>query len=61
MYEHTFLTERDSLGIVDPTYNPVCLNADGSPYTGPSITNPAACKGQLRRIPPSCRCSAAMT
>jgi Carboxypeptidase regulatory-like domain/TonB-dependent Receptor Plug Domain len=51
MYEHTFLTERDSLGIVDPTYNPVCLNADGSPFTGPSITNPAACNGQLSPNP----------
>jgi hypothetical protein len=51
MYEHTFVTERDSLGIVDPTFNPVCLNADGSPYTGASITNPAGCKGQLSPNP----------
>jgi Carboxypeptidase regulatory-like domain/TonB-dependent Receptor Plug Domain len=51
MYEHTFLTERDTLGIVDPTFNPVCMNADGSPYTGASITSPAACKGQLSPNP----------
>jgi hypothetical protein len=51
IYEHTFLTEKDSLGVVDPTFNPVCLNADGSPYTGASITNPAACTGQLSQNP----------
>ncbi len=51
MYEHTFLTEKDNLGIVDPTFNPVCLNADGSPFTGASITNPAGCTGQLSANP----------
>ncbi len=29
-YEDTILTEKDSFGIVDPTFNPVCLNPDGS-------------------------------
>jgi hypothetical protein len=48
MYEHTFLTERDSFGIVDPTFNAVCLNADGNPYTGAGITNPANCTGALQ-------------
>lgn len=47
MYEHTFLTERNTIGIVDPTFNPVCLNANGTPYTGPSIVSPAQCVGQL--------------
>ncbi len=51
MYEHTFLTERDGLGIVDPTMNPVCLNADGSPFTGPSVVNPAGCTGGLSPNP----------
>ena len=51
VYQHTFLTERDTLGIVDPTFNPVCLNADGSPYTGASLTNPAGCTGQLSPNP----------
>ncbi len=46
-FEHTFLTEDDSFGIVDPTSNPVCLNADGSPDTNPAITNPANCTGTL--------------
>ena len=32
-YEDTILTEKDSFGIVDPTFNAVCLNADGSPDT----------------------------
>jgi hypothetical protein len=45
------LTENDSFAIVDPTFNPVCLNADGSPFTGPSITNPAGCTGQLQANP----------
>ena len=34
-YEQTFVTENDHLGMVDPTLNPVCLNADGSPDTSP--------------------------
>jgi hypothetical protein len=45
LYEQTFLTERDNIGIVDPTANPVCFNADGSPDTSPSLTNPSQCGG----------------
>ncbi|HET9399969.1 MAG TPA: TonB-dependent receptor [Candidatus Acidoferrales bacterium] len=44
-YEHTLLNEKDSFGIVDPTLNPVCDNADGSINTNPLITNPAQCGG----------------
>jgi hypothetical protein len=44
-FEHTFLNENDKFGIVDPTYNAVCLNADGSFDTNPAITDPAACGG----------------
>jgi hypothetical protein len=44
-YEHTFLTERDSFGVVDPTANAPCLNADGSPNTSPALTDPNACPG----------------
>ena len=47
-YEHTFVTERDSFGLVDPTANAPCLNADGSADTNPLMTNPAACKGVLQ-------------
>jgi len=45
VYEQTFLTENDRLGIVDPTFNAVCLNPDGSPFTSPGLTDPAACAG----------------
>ena len=44
-YQHTFLDEKNKFGIVDPTLNAVCLNADGSPNTDPTITNPAQCGG----------------
>ena len=44
-FEHTFLNENDKFGIVDPTVNAVCLNADGSLDTNPSLTDPAACGG----------------
>ena len=44
-YQHTFLDEKDRFGIVDPTLNAVCLNADGSPNTDPSITGQGQCGG----------------
>jgi hypothetical protein len=44
-YQQTFLDERDQFGIVDPTLNAVCLNADGSANTNPTITDPAQCGG----------------
>jgi hypothetical protein len=46
-YYDTLLTENDNLGIVDPTLNAPCLNADGSPDTNPRLTNPAGCTGAL--------------
>ena len=51
LFDDTILTENDRFGIVDPGLNPVCLNADGSPYTGPDITDPAACSGNLTANP----------
>ncbi len=45
------LTENDSFGIVDPTANAVCLNADGSPDLNPLLTNPAGCTGALQQNP----------
>jgi len=36
-FSDTILTEKDAFGIVDPTFNAVCLNPDGSPSTDPSI------------------------
>jgi hypothetical protein len=50
-YQHTFLTEKDALGIVDPTFNAPCLNQDGSAYTSSSVTNPAGCTGLLQQNP----------
>ena len=44
-YQHTFLMEKDRFGIVDPTLNAVCFNADGSPNTDRTITDPAQCGG----------------
>jgi hypothetical protein len=44
-YEQTFLNENDKFGIVNPTVNAVCLNADGSFDTNPTIADPAACGG----------------
>jgi hypothetical protein len=44
-YQQTFLDEHDRFGIVDPTLNAVCLNADGSSNTDPAITNQAQCGG----------------
>ncbi len=50
-FEDTILTEIDTFGIVDPTANAVCLNADGSPDLNPSLTNPLACTGALTQNP----------
>jgi hypothetical protein len=45
VYQQTFLDEHDTLGIVDPTFNPVCFNVDGSPNDNPSVTDPGQCGG----------------
>ena len=44
-YQQTFLSENDQFGIVDPTLNAVCLNADGSSNTDPTITSQTQCGG----------------
>jgi hypothetical protein len=44
-YQSTFLSEHDRFGIVDPTLNAVCFNADGSPDTDPTVTDPGQCGG----------------
>jgi Carboxypeptidase regulatory-like domain/TonB-dependent Receptor Plug Domain len=43
VYEQTFLTENDNLGIVDPGLNAPCLNASGTPVSG--FTDPSQCAG----------------
>jgi Carboxypeptidase regulatory-like domain/TonB-dependent Receptor Plug Domain len=50
-YEDTILTEKDTFGVVDPTLNAVCLNANGSANTNPLLTNPANCTGALTANP----------
>jgi hypothetical protein len=44
-YQHTFLDENNRFGIVDPTLNFVCFNADGSPNTDPTVTATGECGG----------------
>ena len=46
-YEQTFLTEKDSLGIVDPTLNAPCLSlVTETPVFGPAgVTSPSECAG----------------
>jgi hypothetical protein len=44
-YQQTFLDENNRFGIVDPTLNFVCFNADGSPNTDPTVTDPGQCGG----------------
>ncbi|HZU08637.1 MAG TPA: TonB-dependent receptor, partial [Pseudacidobacterium sp.] len=41
VYEHTFLRENDALGIVNPTLNSPCLDANGNPVIG--FTDPSQC------------------
>ncbi|MDI3254547.1 MAG: TonB-dependent receptor [Bacillota bacterium] len=41
VYEHTFLRENDSLGIVNPTLNSPCVDANGNPLNG--FTDPSQC------------------
>jgi len=50
-YSSTILTEKDTLGVIDPTFNAVCLNADGSNDLDPSLTNPSKCTGALQQNP----------
>jgi len=50
-YQDTIITENDSLGLVNPTTNAVCLNADGSPNTAASLTDPSQCTGALQPNP----------
>jgi hypothetical protein len=44
-YQQTLLNETNRFGIVDPTLNAVCLNADDSANTNPDVTDPSQCGG----------------
>ena len=41
--KQTRLNEQFAFGITDPTFNPVCLNSDGSAITDPSLTTADSC------------------
>ena len=43
VYQQTFLRENDSLGVVDPTYNSPCVDANGAPQ--PGFSDPVQCAG----------------
>jgi hypothetical protein len=51
MAEHTFVTENDSFGLVDPTFNAPCLDASGNPVTLPGLTDPNGCTGSMTQNP----------
>jgi hypothetical protein len=42
-YQHSFLSEHDNFGIVDPSLNAPCLGASGAPV--PGFTDPSQCAG----------------
>jgi hypothetical protein len=42
-FEHTFLNESFQLGVTSPTYNAVCVDAQGNPDPNPAPTNPNQC------------------
>ncbi|MBZ5514084.1 MAG: hypothetical protein LAN62_04425, partial [Acidobacteriia bacterium] len=52
-FNHWLLTENFYLGLTDPTFNPVCLNPDGSPDNNPIPTDPNACVGLGLQANPS--------
>lgn len=39
----TRLAEAFTMGVTDPTFNPVCLTGAGDPVTDPGLVNPNAC------------------
>ena len=41
MYEQTFLNENDAFGVVNPTLNSPCVDANGNPVSG--FTDPSQC------------------
>ena len=42
-FKHTFLAEQFATGVTDPAFNSPCLNADGSPSSNTSVTDPSEC------------------
>jgi hypothetical protein len=50
-FQNTLLSEEFGFGVTDPALNAVCLNADGSPDTNPTPTDPTQCSGTLEPNP----------
>ncbi len=44
-YSQTLLRENDGLGVVDPTLNAPCLDANGNPVVSMLLTSPSQCLG----------------
>jgi hypothetical protein len=45
VYQQTFLRENDDLGLVNPTFNSPCLDANGNPVDGYTSTSQCAAAG----------------
>ena len=53
-FQHTFLTEDDRFGIVDPTANAPCLfTPNGFPDTNPGLADPADCSAPFLESNPN--------
>ncbi|HYK36077.1 TonB-dependent receptor plug domain-containing protein [Alloacidobacterium sp.] len=57
IYEHTILRENDVLGIVNPTLNSPCLDAEGNSVIG--FTDPAQCTAADDEPNPNFKCQLA--
>ena len=42
-FRHNIITEDFTTGLTDPTFNAVCLDANGKPVTDPGLTDPNQC------------------
>lgn len=49
----TILTEKFTLGLTDPTFNPVCLDANGGAVVDPGLTNPDQCQAAGDQVNPN--------
>lgn len=42
-FQHHFLSEKFALGLTDPLFNAVCVDADQNPVVAPGVTGPELC------------------
>jgi hypothetical protein len=50
---HTFLNENFAVGVTSPTYNALCVDADGNPVAAPGVTSTAGCAAAGYSINPN--------